>query len=68
MAWSLALCPDDAKQDPMVYSAKFGVVFLAKGQRSVSIRYRSSMPQPLSFGPGGRGPLLASCRPHAGNT
>ena len=31
MVWSLALCPDDAKQDPVVYGAKFGVVFLAKG-------------------------------------
>ena len=31
MAWSLPLCPDDAKQDPVVYSAEFGVVFLAEG-------------------------------------
>ena len=35
MAWSLALCPDDAKQDPMVYGAEFGVVFLAKSPRTV---------------------------------
>ena len=30
MVWSLALCPDDAKQVPVVYRAEFGVVFLAK--------------------------------------
>ena len=24
MVWSLALCPDDAKQDPVVYGAEFG--------------------------------------------
>ena len=39
MVWSLALCPADAKQDPvMVYGAEFGVVFLAKGPRTVSIQ------------------------------
>ena len=38
MVWSLALCPDDAKQDPVVYGAEFGVVFLAKGRRTVSIQ------------------------------
>ena len=26
MVWSLALRPDDAKQDPVVYGTKFGVV------------------------------------------
>ena len=31
MVWFLALCPDDAKQDRVVYGAEFGVVFLAKG-------------------------------------
>ena len=36
MVWALALCPDDAKQDPVVYSAKFGVVFLVKGLRTTS--------------------------------
>ena len=25
MVWSLALRPDDAKQDPVVYGAEFGV-------------------------------------------
>ena len=30
MVWSLALYPDNAKQDPVVYGAEFGVVFLAK--------------------------------------
>ena len=38
MVWSLALCPDDANQDPVVYDAEFGVVFLAKGPRTVSIQ------------------------------
>ena len=30
MVWSLALRPDDAKQDPVVYGTKFGVMFLAE--------------------------------------
>ena len=38
MVWSRALCPDDAKQDPVVYGAEFGVVFLAKGPRTASIQ------------------------------
>ena len=38
MVWSLALCPGDAKQDPLVYGAEFGVVFLLKGPRTASIR------------------------------
>ena len=38
MVWSLALRPDDAKQDPVMYSAEFGVVFLAKGSRTPSIQ------------------------------
>ena len=39
MVWSLALCPDDAKQDPMVHGSAFGVVvFLAKGPRTASIQ------------------------------
>ena len=33
MVWSLALCPDDAKQDPVAYGAEFGVIFLVKGPR-----------------------------------
>ena len=37
MVWSLALCPDHAKQDPVVYGAEFGVVFLAEGPRPASI-------------------------------
>ena len=33
--------PDDAKQDPVVYGAEFGVVFLpAEGLRTASIPYR----------------------------
>ena len=39
MVWYLALCFDDAKQDPVVYSAEFGVVFLLmKGPRTASIQ------------------------------
>ena len=38
MVWSLALCPDDAKQDPVVYGAEFGVMFLAEGLRTVFSR------------------------------
>ena len=38
MVWSLALCPDDAKQDPGVYGAEFGVVFLAKDPRTASMQ------------------------------
>ena len=38
MVWSLALHPYDAKQDPMVYGAEFGVVFLVEDLRSASIQ------------------------------
>ena len=38
MVWPLALRPDDAKQDPVVYGTKFGVVFLAEGPRTASIQ------------------------------
>ena len=37
MVWSLALCPDDTKQDSLVYGAEFGVVFMA-GPRTVSVQ------------------------------
>ena len=30
MVWSLALSPDNAKQDPVLYGAEFGVVVLAE--------------------------------------
>ena len=36
--WSLALRPDDAKQDPVVYGAELGIVFLAEGSRPVFIQ------------------------------
>ena len=36
MIWSLALRPDDTKQDSVVYGAEFGVVFLARGPRTAS--------------------------------
>ena len=38
MIWFLVLCPDDAKQDPVVYGAEFGVVFLVKSPRTTSIQ------------------------------
>ena len=38
MVWSLALRPDDAKQDPVVYGAEYGVVLLAEGPRTASIQ------------------------------
>ena len=38
MVWSLALCPDDAKQDAVVYGAEFSVAFLAEGPRASSIQ------------------------------
>ena len=38
MVWSLALCHDDAKEDPVMYGAEFGVVFLAKGPRTASVQ------------------------------
>ena len=34
----LALCPDGAKQDPVVYGAELGVVNLAKGPRAASVQ------------------------------
>ena len=36
--WSLVLRPDDAKQDPVVYGTKFGVVLLAEGPRTACIQ------------------------------
>ena len=38
VVWSPALRPDDAKQDPVVYGTKFGVVFLAEAPRTASIQ------------------------------
>ena len=38
MEWSLALCPDDAKQDLVVYVAEFGEMFLAESPRTASIQ------------------------------
>ena len=38
MVWCLKLRPDDAKQDPVVYGTKFGIVFLAEGPRVASIQ------------------------------
>ena len=49
MVWSLALCPDDTKQDSVVYGAEFGVVFLAKGPRTASIYKRASIASALTI-------------------
>ena len=38
MVWSLKLRPGDVKQDPVVYVAEFGVMFLLKGPRTASIQ------------------------------
>ena len=39
MVWPHALRPDDAKQDPVVYGTKFGVVvFLAESPRTASLQ------------------------------
>ena len=38
MVWSLALCLDDVKQDPVVYGAEFGGGFLAEGSRTTYIQ------------------------------
>ena len=58
MVWSHALCPDDAKQDPVAYGAEFGVVFLAEGPRTASIQeglddlglYRFALRESATFG------------------
>ena len=58
MVWSLALCPDDAKQDPVVYGAEFGVLLLAEGPRTPSIQkgldclglYHSGLEESATFG------------------
>ena len=61
MFWSLALRPDDAKQDQVVYGAEFGVVFLA----TYCIRTGGSqLPRPLPFGSRGRALLLVGLRAH----
>ena len=53
MVWSLALCPDDAKQDPMVYGAEFGVVFLEEGPSVLFCgsvpTWRLTLTNPVSF-------------------
>ena len=38
MVWSLALSLDYARQNPVVYGAEFGVVFLVKGPHTASIQ------------------------------
>ena len=44
MVWFIALRSDDAKQDPVVYGTKFGVVvFLAEGPRTTASYRRASI-------------------------
>ena len=58
MVWSLALRPDDAKQDPVVYGTTFGVVVLAEGPRTASTQkgfdcfglYHSGLEEVRDFG------------------
>ena len=38
MVWSIVLCPDDAKQNPVVYGEELGQCFLAKGPHTASIQ------------------------------
>ena len=38
IVWSLTLCPEDTKKDPVVHDTEFGVVFLAKGPLIASIQ------------------------------
>ena len=38
IVWSLALCPDDTKQDAVVYGAEVDVVLLVKGPRTSPIQ------------------------------
>ena len=38
MVWSRVLCPDDAKQDPVVDGAESGVVFPVKGPHTASMQ------------------------------
>ena len=45
MVWSglLRCAPDDAKQDPVVYGAEFGVVFLARSVNVLHPNWRASI-------------------------
>ena len=38
MVWCLVLCSNDTKQDPVVYGAECGVVFVTKGPGPASIK------------------------------
>ena len=50
MVRSLALYPDDAYQDPMVYGAEFGVVFPAEGPRIACIQEDPDCLDPYHWG------------------
>ena len=64
MVWSLALCPEDAEQDSVVYGAEFGVVFMAKGPRTASIQ--EILDCLLPFGSYGRALFLVGRRANLG--
>ena len=67
MVWSLALRSDYAKQDPVVYDTKFGVVFLAEGPRTASIILKdgvSTQSSGLDHICGQSKPFLACAPPH----
>ena len=38
MFWSLSPCPDNAKQNLVVFGAEFGVMFLVEGPHTTSIQ------------------------------
>ena len=68
VVWSLALRSDDAKQDPVVYGAEFGVVFLAEGPHAVSIQEVSQLSRPLPFGSLETARLPVGRRAHPGTS
>ena len=59
IVWPLALCPDDAKQDPVVCGAEFGRVFLAKCLTFCIHTVGPQLPMPLSLGSRERAPTLS---------
>ena len=64
--WSLALCPDDTKQDQVVYGEELGVVFLIRGSTYCIHRRELRFSRPLPFVSSGRALLSLGRRPHAG--
>ena len=51
MVWSLALCPDDAKLDPVVYGAEFAVHSVPGAGSTCCIHTGGPrLPRPLPLG------------------